>query len=198
MPSLPQVWLNFVADCTRIVWWLGRICCYYLLHALNILSIKTVFRPLCEVHRQIAYYDSRKWVNLKSNLPIADKYLHNQNPSLGHGKKEELCYDCLEKQWVPIMCSHFIWDDQEKTAVSTLEMGSLFLWGRTDGPPGCQGIFYSWLLFFLYPFNIDCDKFASKFQPKCLSPYSFQPKGSRTFWRTTAWTSCQEVAQTCE
>ena len=107
MPSLPQVWLNFVADCTRIVWWLGRICCYYLLHALDILSIKTVFRPLCEVHRQIAYYDSRKWVNLKSNLPIADKYLHNQNPSLGHGKKEELCYDCLEKQWVPIMCSQF-------------------------------------------------------------------------------------------
>ena len=107
MPSLPQVWLNFVADCTRIVWWLGRICCYYLLHALNILSIKTVLRPLCEVHRQIAYYDSRKWVNLKSNLPIADKYLHNQNPSLGHGKKEELCYDCLEKQWVPIMCSQF-------------------------------------------------------------------------------------------
>ena len=107
MPSLPQVWLNFVADCTRIVWWLGRICCYYLLHALNILSIKTVFRPLCEVHRQIAYYDSRKWVNLKSNLLIADKYLHNQNPSLGHGKKEELCYDCLEKQWVPIMCSQF-------------------------------------------------------------------------------------------
>ena len=60
---------------------------------------KTVFRPLCEVHRQIAYYDSRKWVNLKSNLPIiADKYLQNQNPNLGHGKKEELCYDCLEKQ----------------------------------------------------------------------------------------------------
>ena len=64
-------------------------------------------RPLCEVHRQIAYYDSRKWVNLKSNLLSADKYLHNQNPGLGHGKKEELCYDCLEKQWVPIMCSQF-------------------------------------------------------------------------------------------
>ena len=108
MPSLPQVWLNFVADsCIRIVWWLDRIGCYNLLHALDILSIKTVFRPLCEVHRQIAYYDSRKWVNLKSNLPIANKYLHNQNPSLGHGKKEELCYDCLEKQWVPIMCSQF-------------------------------------------------------------------------------------------
>ena len=44
----------------------------------------------------------------------------------------------------------------------------------------------------------DYDKFASKFQPKCLSPYSIQPKDSRTFWRTTAWTSCQEVAQTCE
>ena len=97
------------------------------------------------------------------------------------------------------LCAHnFIWDDQEKTAVSTLEMGSLFLWGRTDGPPGCQGIFYSWLLFFLHPFNKDCDKSASKFQPKCLSPYSFQPKGSRTFWRTTAWTNCQEVAQTCK
>ena len=107
MPSLPQVWLNFVAECTRIVWWLGRICCYYLVHALDILSIKTVLRPLCEVHRQIAYYDSRKWVNLKPNFPIIDKYLQNQNPNLGHGKKEELCYDCLEKQWVPIMCSQF-------------------------------------------------------------------------------------------
>ena len=64
------------------------------------------------------------------------------------------------------LCAHnFIWDDQEKTAVSTLEMGSLFLWGRTDGPPGCQRIFYSWLLLFLHPFNINCDKSASKLQP---------------------------------
>ena len=64
------------------------------------------------------------------------------------------------------LCNHnFIWDGQEKAALSTLEMGSLFLWGRTDGPPGCQGIFYSWLLFFLHPFNIDCDKSASKLQP---------------------------------
>ena len=32
----------------------------------------------------------------------------------------------------------------------------------------------------------DCEKCASKFKPKCVSPYSFQPKVSRTFWRTMA------------
>ena len=169
-----------------------------LLHALHILIIKTVFRPLCEVHRQIAYYDSRKWVNLKSNLLIADKYLHNQNPSLGHGKKEELCYDCLEKQWVPIMCSQFHLRWSGKSCPIHSGDGIAIPMRKDWWPPWIPTDLLFPVTLFSSVRSSDCDKFASKFQPKCLSPYSIQPKDSRIFWRTTAWTNCQKAAQTCE
>ena len=83
------------------------------------------------------------------------------------------------------LCAHnFIWDGQEKAALSTLEMGSLFLWGRTDGPPGCQRIFYSWLLFFPPSLhqtvkNVHPSLISNVFHPTLSSPRSQGPFGGQ-------------------